>query len=81
MLPTGSRRYSGRIESIFNALGRVVPSHLMDRKLVDFAALAANGVPVEDGDVGFDVDAPLETAVESALAGHAAAGVIPLARA
>jgi tRNA 2-thiocytidine biosynthesis protein TtcA len=80
MLREWDRRHSGRIESIFNALGRVVPSHLMDRKLVDFAALAANGVPVEDGDVGFDVDAPLEAAVETALAGHAAAGVIPVAR-
>jgi len=80
MLREWDRRHSGRIESIFNALGRVVPSHLMDRKLVDFAALAANGVPVVDGDVGFDVDAPLEAAVETALAGHAAAGVIPVAR-
>jgi tRNA 2-thiocytidine biosynthesis protein TtcA len=44
MLRDWEQRHPGRIESIFNALTRVVPSHLLDRQLFDFAALAARGV-------------------------------------
>jgi tRNA 2-thiocytidine biosynthesis protein TtcA len=71
MLRTWDREHPGRIESIFNALAKTVPSHLMDRKLFDFASLRATGVPGADGDIGFDVDAPLEQAIErlSAIGG------------
>ena len=37
---SGRRSIPGRIESIFNALAKVVPSHLMDRALFDFARRA-----------------------------------------
>jgi tRNA 2-thiocytidine biosynthesis protein TtcA len=80
MLREWDRKHSGRIESIFNALGKAVPSHLMDRSLFDFASLRATGVPSEDGDVGFDVDPALEAAVEAAVAAEARPDVIPLAR-
>ena len=80
MLREWERKHSGRIESIFNALGKVVPSHLMDRKLVDFASMHASGVPVGDGDTGFDVDPALEAAVEAAVANQSLSPVIPLAR-
>ena len=66
MLRGWERKEPGRIESIFNALGKAVPSHLMDRRLFDFASLEATGTPVEDGDIGFDVDPAIEAAVEAA---------------
>jgi len=68
MLREWGRKEPGRLESIFNALGRAVPSHLMDRRLFDFANLRATGVPTGDGDIGFDVDPELEAAVEAAAA-------------
>lgn len=81
MLHEWERRHPGRIESIANALGRVVPSHLMDRALFDFAAVKATGVPSADGDVAFDVDAALERAAGLAAAGDAAAAsLLPIAR-
>jgi len=48
------RRFPGRVENIFAALGRLTPSHLMDRGHFDFAALQARGEPVPDGDIAFD---------------------------
>jgi len=47
---------------VFGALNRVVPSHLMDNRLFDFAGLKATGVADEDGDMAFDAedfDAPI----------------------
>jgi tRNA 2-thiocytidine biosynthesis protein TtcA len=41
MLREWERRHPGRVESIFNALANVAPSHLLDRALFDFARLAA----------------------------------------
>ena len=41
----------GRVQNIFNALTRVTPSHLLDRKLFDFAGLSlsdAEGLPELD---------------------------------
>ncbi len=49
-------RFPGRVENIFNALGRVVPSHLMDREQFDFAGLRPTGRPDPDGDRAFDPD-------------------------
>jgi len=45
---------------MFTALQNVVPSHLMDPALHDFAGLKPTGVPDEDGDKAFD-DEELET--------------------
>src|SRR5262249_25025992 len=56
MLREWERRYPGRRESMFRALSDVVPSHLMDRKLVDFAAVSATGTAGEDGDRAPDPD-------------------------
>ncbi|MEP6609351.1 MAG: tRNA 2-thiocytidine(32) synthetase TtcA [Burkholderiaceae bacterium] len=54
MLLEWQKRYPGRVENTFNALSRVVPSHLMDAKLFAFAALRAHGVPDAEGDIAFD---------------------------
>ena len=69
MLREWEKRHPGRIESIYNALGKVVPSHLMDRALFDFSAVRATGREEADGDLVFDVDPVLERATELAAAG------------
>lgn len=48
------KKFPGRIESMFNALANVVPSHLMDRTLHPFGTLRAEGAPIADGDIAFD---------------------------
>ena len=70
MLNDWEKKFPGRVESIFNALGKVEPSHLMDRHLHDFRAVHATGRPEPDGDIAFDVDAALERATEMAAAGR-----------
>jgi tRNA 2-thiocytidine biosynthesis protein TtcA len=42
------------VENTFNALTRVVPSHLMDAVLFDFKELRANGAADANGDIAFD---------------------------
>ncbi|AKJ69478.1 tRNA 2-thiocytidine biosynthesis protein TtcA [Pandoraea thiooxydans] len=59
MIRDWERRFPGRIESIFNALGNVVPSHLMDPQLHDFKGLRATGRADPNGDIAFD-EAPDE---------------------
>jgi tRNA 2-thiocytidine biosynthesis protein TtcA len=54
MLRAWEKEFPGRVETIFNSLQRVAPSHLLDRNLFDFAALAAGGLAPEDGDKAFD---------------------------
>ncbi len=54
MLREWERRHPGRVDTIFNALSRVAPSHLMDRALFDFAGLAATGQAPAEGDTAFD---------------------------
>ena len=63
MLAEWERRYPGRVKNTFNALSRVVPSHLMDRSLHDFAGLRPTGRPLPDGDIAFD-DEPCPSADE-----------------
>ena len=48
MLREWERRHPGRIESIVRALTDVSPSHLLDRKLFDFAGLKAMGVAIAE---------------------------------
>jgi tRNA 2-thiocytidine biosynthesis protein TtcA len=50
------KRFPGRVDNMFNAMASVVPSHLMDRKLFDFAGLQTTGSPDPDGDIAFDED-------------------------
>jgi len=70
MLAEWDRRHPGRVQTIFNSLARVVPSHLMDASLFGFRDLAATGVADPDGDIAFD-EAPCEP--------DAAAGVLRFA--
>jgi len=78
MLREWDKRNPGRVETIFRSLMNVVPSHLLDRTLFDFAAVAAGAVPDDAAaaDIGFDVDVDLEQAMD-ARAGERA-GVIAL---
>jgi tRNA 2-thiocytidine biosynthesis protein TtcA len=66
MLRDWEKRFPGRVESIYNALGKVEASHLMDRRIHDFLAVRATGRPEPDGDIAFDVDAALEAAAAAA---------------
>jgi tRNA 2-thiocytidine biosynthesis protein TtcA len=59
MLREWEKKHPGRVETIFNALGKVVPTHLLDRTLRDFAAIRATDGPVVGGDVAFDDDPEL----------------------
>ena len=54
MLNDWERRFPGRIETMFRSLANVVPSHLLDPRLFDFAGLTASGRPEPDGDLAFD---------------------------
>jgi len=54
MLHEWEKQHPGRVETIFNALGNVVTTHLLDRTLRDFAAIRATGAPVPDGDRACD---------------------------
>ncbi|HEX6136501.1 MAG TPA: tRNA 2-thiocytidine(32) synthetase TtcA [Casimicrobiaceae bacterium] len=63
LLSEWERRYPGRLESIFNAMANVAPTHLLDRTLHDFASVRATGVPSADGDLAFDADQSLEGAL------------------
>ena len=54
MFADWEKRFPGRVENTFNALARVVPSHLMDGRLFDFTGLRAGGGPRAEGDIAFD---------------------------
>lgn len=47
-------KYPGRVANIFSALSHIVPSHLMDKKMFDFAHLKADGMSHLEGDLAFD---------------------------
>jgi tRNA 2-thiocytidine biosynthesis protein TtcA len=67
MLREWERRHPGRVESIFRALTNVHASHLLDRALHDFGAVAATGQPTGDGDKAFDPEAFSEPATPVVL--------------
>ena len=60
MLREWDKKFPGRVDNIFSSLSTIVPSHLMDRSLFDFAKLEVTGVPLADGDIAFD-EAPCAT--------------------
>lgn len=64
MLRDWDKRFPGRVQNLFRGLANVVPSHLMDTNLFDFAGLKAGGVPDPEGDRAFDpqdIPAPMQT--------------------
>ncbi len=54
LLREWDRRFPGRVEKIFAALGNVAPSHLADPALYDFRNMRATGRPDPAGDRAFD---------------------------
>jgi len=56
MLRAWEREDPGRTDRIFDAMARIVPSHLMDRNLFPFATLQPTGVADAEGDRAFDPD-------------------------
>jgi tRNA 2-thiocytidine biosynthesis protein TtcA len=56
MLIDWEKRFPGRVESMFRSMSTIVPSHMMDRRLHDFAAVKATGVPDPEGDRAFDAE-------------------------
>ncbi|WP_058910233.1 tRNA 2-thiocytidine(32) synthetase TtcA [Entomohabitans teleogrylli] len=54
MLRDWDKRYPGRIETMFSAMQNVVPSHLCDTTLFDFAAIQHGSAVVDGGDLAFD---------------------------
>jgi tRNA 2-thiocytidine biosynthesis protein TtcA len=70
MMKEWERKHPGRLDSIFNALGKVEATHLLDRSLNDFAAIRASGIAQPGGDTAFDADPLLDTAPAAAIALH-----------
>jgi tRNA 2-thiocytidine biosynthesis protein TtcA len=60
------KRFPGRVENIFASLARVVPSHLLDRALHDFSAVAPADSAEPDGDTAFDPDPVFEVDARAA---------------
>jgi tRNA 2-thiocytidine biosynthesis protein TtcA len=58
MLQEWEKRFPGRVETMFNALAHVTPSHLLDASLFDFRGLQASGMANPDGDIAFDESPP-----------------------
>ncbi len=56
MIAEWDKKFPGRSWNVFGALSRVVPTHLMDKSLFDFAGLQATGQADENGDIAFDTD-------------------------
>ncbi len=73
MINEWEKRYPGRIDNIFTAMGNIVTSHMMDKKLFPFETIKATGEASTDGDIAFDDD-------ESCATPSAAQSVITLQR-
>jgi len=54
MLRDWDRRFPGRVDNMFTAMGNIVPSHLMDRNLYPFTTLQTTGMVNPGGDHAFD---------------------------
>jgi len=80
LLREWERKFPGRVDSIFNALGKVEPSHLLDRTLQDFSAVRATFRPEPGGDIAFDVDPMLEAATDALAAISTPDGIIAMTR-
>ena len=56
MLRGWEKTHPGRVETMFNAMSNIVPSHLMDKAAFNFADLTVQGTPFAGGDIAFDDD-------------------------
>jgi tRNA 2-thiocytidine biosynthesis protein TtcA len=56
MIREWERQYPGRTDNMFNAMGSIVPSHMMDRNLYPFTTIQPSGRPDPGGDQAFDED-------------------------
>jgi tRNA 2-thiocytidine biosynthesis protein TtcA len=54
MLQDWDKRFPGRIETMFQAMQNVVPSHLADKTLFDFAGITKENAVNLEGDTAFD---------------------------
>jgi tRNA 2-thiocytidine biosynthesis protein TtcA len=54
MLQDWSKRFPGRVESMFKAMQNIVPSHMLDQSLFDFTNVDSHSQLQGDGDIGFD---------------------------
>ena len=70
LLREWEKRFPGRVESIFNAMSNVVPTHLLDRTLQDFTSVRATGVAMAEGDLAFDPDEALDAGVSRTVNGQ-----------
>ncbi len=70
MLRDWDRRFPGRIDNMFSAMGNIIPSHLMDRNLYPFTTLQSNGVVNPDGDRAFDEDGDCGPAAPATISLH-----------
>ncbi|WP_031564264.1 tRNA 2-thiocytidine(32) synthetase TtcA [Rheinheimera texasensis] len=54
MLQDWDKRFPGRIETMFQAMQNIVPSHMVDKNLFDFAAVSKDRAAEFSGDTAFD---------------------------
>jgi tRNA 2-thiocytidine biosynthesis protein TtcA len=57
MLTEWTKKFPGRVDTMFSALQKVSPSHLLDAELYDFKELSKAGLG--EGDIAFDPDPSL----------------------
>jgi tRNA 2-thiocytidine biosynthesis protein TtcA len=56
MLQQWDKKFPGRLDNMFRSMQNIVPSHLADTRLFDFANLKPQETPCPDGDLVFDPD-------------------------
>jgi tRNA 2-thiocytidine biosynthesis protein TtcA len=61
MMQHWDKKFPGRLENMFRALQNIVPSHLADPRLYDFATLKPREAPFMGGDIAFDEPAVSES--------------------
>ncbi len=54
LLREWDRKFPGRVESMFRAMGHIVTTHMMDPALHDFKNARATGIADPNGDMAFD---------------------------
>jgi tRNA 2-thiocytidine biosynthesis protein TtcA len=69
MLRDWERQYPGRSDNMLHAMGHVVKSHLLDRKLYPFTTLQTTGVASAEGDIAFD-DEPCTAPAQNVVGLH-----------